>query len=114
MDVYNNRIGRGGVYVLTANLRPHPRMELEYQMTGDYIDSKEPVEGSSRILNERVQQLLMYWHFTARDSVRATWQSQMVRRAPSLWTFPVPARENMETVSLVYGHRPSIHTTSKT
>ena len=111
VDVYNNRVGRGGVYVLTANLRPHPRMELEYQMTGDYIDSKEPVEGSSRILNERVQQLLMYWHFTARDSVRATWQSQRVRRAPSLWTFPVPARENMETVSLVYGRRPSIHTT---
>ena len=110
VDVYNNRIGRGAVYVLTANLRPHARMELEYQLNGDFIDSKEPVEGSSRILNERVQQLLMYWHFTARDSLRATWQSQMIRRAPSLWTIPVAARENLETVSLVYGHRPTIHT----
>jgi len=111
VDVYNNRVGRGGAYSLIANLRPHPRMELEYQMNGDFIDSKESVEGSSRILNERVQQLLMYWHFTARDSLRATWQSQMIRRAPSLWTFPVAARENMETMSVVYGHRPTIHTT---
>jgi hypothetical protein len=112
VDVYNNRVGRGGAYSLIANLRPHPRMELEYQMNGDFIDSREAVaDGSSRILTERVQQLLMYWHFTARDSLRATWQAQMVRRAPSLWTFPVPARENQETVSLVYGHRPTIHTT---
>jgi hypothetical protein len=110
VDVYNNRVGRGAAYNLTANFRPHQRWELEYQMSGDYIDSKEPVEGSKRILDERVQQVLMYWHFTARDSVRAIWQSQLIKRAPSLWTFPVTSRDDTETVSLVYGHRPTIHT----
>jgi hypothetical protein len=111
VDVYNNRVGKGAAYSLIANFRPHQRMELEYTMNGDYIDVREPVEGSPRVLNERVQQVLMYWHFTARDSVRAIWQSQMTRRAPSLWDQPVAARENVETVSLVYGHRPTIHTT---
>jgi hypothetical protein len=111
LDVFNNRIGKGGAYSLIANLRPHPRMELEYQLNGDFIDSREPVQGSARILTERAQQVLMYWHFTAQDSVRATWQSQMVRRAPSLWVSPVAARENTDTWSLVFGHRPTIHTT---
>jgi hypothetical protein len=111
LDVANNRIGKGAYFSIQANLRPHPRAEVEYRIDNDFIDSLESVEGSSRIITQRAQQLLAIWHFTARDSLRAIWQSQSVRRAPSLFEQPVPARENTETFSLVYGHYRAIGTT---
>ena len=69
------------------------------------IDSREPVEGSKRIVEQRIQQVLGIWHFSARDSLRLIWQASDVRRSPSLWLQPVSAHERTETVSLVYGHR---------
>ena len=110
VDVANNRVGKGAFFALQANIRPHARAEVEYRIDNDFIDSREPVTGSDRILNQRVQQLLAIWHFTARDSVRGIFQSVGIKRAPSLWEQPVPARENTETVSLVYGHRRGIGT----
>jgi hypothetical protein len=111
VDVVNNRVGKGAYVTVQANLRPHQRAEVEYRIDNDTINAREPVEGSRRILTQRVQQLLALWHFTARDSVRTIWQSVSTRRAPSLWEVPVSARENSETLSLVYGHRRGIGTT---
>ncbi len=108
VDVANNRVGRGAFFTVQANVRPHPRAEIEYRIDNDFIDSLESVEGSKRILAQRVQQVLAIWHFSARDSLRTIFQSTAIRRAPSLWEQPVPARENSETVSLVYGHRRGI------
>lgn len=110
VDVSNNRVGRGVYYSIQANVRPHPRAEIEYRIDNDFIDSLVSVEGSKRVLAQRVQQLLAIWHFSARDSVRAIYQSTAIRRAPSLWEQPVSARENSETVSIVYGHRRGIGT----
>jgi hypothetical protein len=110
VDVANNRIGKGAFFTFQANLRPHQRAEVEYRIDNDTIDSREPVAGSKRIITQRVQQLLAIWHFTARDSLRTIWQSTFTRRAPSLWEQPVSARENSETISLVYGHRRGIGT----
>jgi hypothetical protein len=108
--VANNRVGRGAFYTIQANLRPHPRAELEYRIDNDFIDSLEPGAGSRRILAQRVQQVLAIWHFSARDSLRTIYQSTAIRRAPSLWAEAVSARENSETLSLVYGHRRGIGT----
>jgi hypothetical protein len=108
VDVANNRVGRGYFVTLQANVRPHARAELEYRIDNDVIESKEPVEGSKRILGQRAQQLLAIWHFTARDSLRAIVQSSWVKRAPSLWESPVSPREKTDTLSLVYGHRRGI------
>jgi hypothetical protein len=111
LDVANNRIGPGVLYTLQLSLRPHPRLELEYRIDDDYVDSPVPVEGSRRIIDERAQQVLAIWHFNARDSLRAIWQATATRRAPSLWEQPVAARENTDTLSLVYGHYHRIGTT---
>ncbi|MBK8324383.1 MAG: carbohydrate binding family 9 domain-containing protein [Betaproteobacteria bacterium] len=108
VDVASNRIGKGVYAMLMANLRPHPRAELEYRIDNDFIDSREAVEGSKRILAQRAQQVLAIWHFTARDSVRTIWQANWVRRAPSLWEEAVSSRESSDTLSLVYGHRRGI------
>jgi hypothetical protein len=110
VDVANNRIGKGAFFTFQASLRPHARAELEYRIDNDTIDSKEPVEGSKRIITQRVQQVLALWHFSARDSVRTIWQESWIRRAPSLWEAPVSAREETQTVSVVYGHRRGIGT----
>lgn len=110
VDVANNRVGKGAYVTFQASLRPHARAEVEYRIDNDTIDSLQPVEGSKRIITQRVQQLLAIWHFTARDSVRTIWQSTFTRRAPSLWEQPVSARENGETISVVYGHRRGIGT----
>jgi hypothetical protein len=110
VDVANNRVGKGTFVTVQANLRPHQRAEVEYRIDNDTIDSREPVEGSKRILTQRIQQLLAIWHFTARDSVRTIWQSVATRRAPSLWEQPVSARDKVETVSVVFGHRRGIGT----
>jgi hypothetical protein len=111
LDVANNRIGPGALYSLQVSMRPHARAEVEYRIDDDYVDSREPVEGSRRIIAQRAQQLLALWHFTARDSLRAIWQSVAVRRAPSLWREAVAGHERTQTVSLVYGHYHRIGTT---
>jgi hypothetical protein len=108
VDVANNRVGKGVYAMLMANLRPHPRAELEYRIDNDFIDSREPVEGSARILAQRAQQVLAIWHFTARDSLRTIWQASWIRRAPSLWEQPVSSREKTDALSVVYGHRQGI------
>ena len=105
VDVLNNRAGKGHFYTVRANLRPHPRAELEYRIDNDTIDACEPVACSNRILRQRVRQLLGIWHFTARDSLRTIWQSTSTRRAPTLWEEPVSAYDRAETISVVYGHR---------
>ena len=111
VDVFNNRLGKGAFVTVQANLRPHPRAEIEYRIDSDHIDSREPVEGSDRILLQRVQQLLAIWHLTPRDSLRAIWQLDSRRRAASLWEDPVPHYERYETVSFTYGHRRGLHAT---
>lgn len=111
VDVANNRVGKGSFVTVQANLRPHQRAELEYRVDNDVIDSREPVEGSKRILRQRVQQVLAMWHFSARDSVRTIWQAVSTRRAASLWEDPVSHKDNSQTVSVVYGHRRGIGTT---
>ena len=108
VDVANNRVGRGLYAMVMANVRPHARAELEYRIDNDFIDSREPVEGSKRILTQRAQQVLAIWHFTARDSLRTIWQQGWVRRAPSLWEEPVSSRETSDTLSVVFGHRQGI------
>ena len=105
LDVFNNRIGKGYFLGVQASVRPHARAEIEYRLDDDVIDSREPVEGSRRIVEQRIQQVIGIWHLTARDSLRLIWQASDVRRAPSLWLQPVSAHERTETVSLVYGHR---------
>jgi hypothetical protein len=105
VDVINNRVGKGAYVNVIANLRPHPRAELEYRIDNDWIDMREPVEGSARIIGQRAQQVVALWHFSARDSLRTIWQSAWVRRAPSLWEAPVSSREKSDTLSVVYGHR---------
>jgi hypothetical protein len=111
VDVANNRVGKGAFYSVQASVRPHERAEIEYRIDNDTIDSREPVEGSKRILLQRVQQAIAIWHFTARDSLRTIWQHSSTRRAPSLWESAVSARDNADTVSVVYGHRRTIGTT---
>lgn len=108
VDVANNRVGKGMYALLMANLRPHHRAEVEYRIDNDYIDAREPVEGSKRILAQRSQRLLAIWHFTPRDSLRAIWQAGWVKRAASLWSEPVSHREKSDAVSVVYGHRRGI------
>lgn len=108
VDVANNRVGRGMYAMLMANVRPHPRAEIEYRIDNDFIDSREPVEGSKRILAQRAQQVLAIWHFTARDSLRTIWQAGWVRRSPSLWEEPVSSREKTDALSVVFGHRQGI------
>ena len=110
VDVANNRVGRGAFYTIQAKIRPHRRAEIEYRIDNDFIDSVEAVAGSKRILTQRVQQILAIWHFSARDSLRNIYQSTAIRRSPSLWEQAVSARENSETISLVYGHRRGIGT----
>ena len=105
LDVFNNRIGKGYFLGIQASVRPHARAEIEYRLDDDVIDSREPVEGSKRIVEQRIQQVIGIWHFSARDSLRLIWQASDVRRAPSLWLQPVSAHERTETVSIVYGHR---------
>ncbi|HUP29618.1 MAG TPA: carbohydrate binding family 9 domain-containing protein [Usitatibacter sp.] len=111
IDYANNRIGKGAYLGMTANMRPHPRAEVEYRVDHDHIDSREPVAvGSKRILGETSQQLLALWHFSARDSLRTIWQSSIVKRGPSLWERPVASRDDASTISIVYGHRRGIGT----
>ena len=109
-DVANSRVGTGYFMLFLANMRPHARAEVEYRIENDVIDSKQDVAGSKRIILQRAQQMLALWHFSARDSVRTIMQHSSVRRAPSLWEFPVSAREKSSTVSIVYGHRRGIGT----
>ncbi len=109
-DVINNRIGRGYLFSTTATLRLTDRWELEPRLDNSVIDSKEPVTGSRRVLQERAVQLKSIYHFSPRDTLRFIGQYNGVRRAPSLYAVPVSAFQKNEIASIVYGHRRGLGT----
>lgn len=111
LDVANNRIGKGVYVGASARLRPSNRIEIEPRIDDAWIDSLEPTNGGKRILHERAMQLLGIYHLNAQDSLRMIWQRSTVKRAPSLWNFPVSAVDRQQTMSLVYAHRRSLNAT---
>jgi hypothetical protein len=111
LDVANNRIGKGVYFGANARLRPTNRIEIEPRIDDAWIDSMESGSGGKRIIHERALQMLGIYHLNPQDSMRVIWQRSFVKRAPSLWSFPVTAVDRQQTVSLVYAHRRSLNAT---
>jgi hypothetical protein len=109
-DVANNRIGRGYIINASAKLRLAERLTIEPRIDESVVNSKQAVVGSSIILRERAVQINSVYNFTSRDDLRAILQYNGVRRAPSLYQFPIAPFTKTETVSIVYGHRRSVGT----
>lgn len=99
VDVDASRLGRGGMVIASARVRPGDRIELEPAYSASWISDQ-----GARIYTEQLAQLNAIYHLSARDTVRITAQRTQVRREPSFYPFPVPALQKSSLGSLVYHH----------
>ena len=109
LDVEADRVGRGAVLLLEANLRG----ALSHRWGGDWgIESQQRWQQSfvnapdgSRALTETNARWLGVLHLSARDALRVVWQASRLQRAADASVALVAADELTVTTSLVYQHR---------
>lgn len=102
IDYENGRLGRGGLVSAFARWRPFDRFEMEQEYSRFWVDASGGDVG--RIYTEDTLSWTSILHFGARDTLRAIWQRDAIRRNPNAYPVPVDVRGGSEELSLVYAH----------
>ena len=102
VDYENGRLGRGGLVSMFARWRPFDRFEMEQEYSRFWVDARDG--SNDRIYAEDTLSWTSILHFSARDTLRAIWQRDAIRRNPNAYPVPVDVRGGSEELSLVYAH----------
>jgi hypothetical protein len=103
-DVSNVRVGTGGTLAATALVRPTEHIGLDLLAERRWID--ETVDGQSgRLFTAQTARVKATYVFNARMLVRLIGQYVEVTRDPSLWTFPVAAKEGGFAGSALFSYK---------
>jgi Domain of unknown function (DUF5916) len=103
-DVSNVRVGTGGTIGVAALVRPTSHLGLDLLGERQWID--ETVNGrSGRLFTAQTARVKATYVFTARMLVRLIGQYVEIERDPSLWTFPVPAKEGGFAGSALFSYK---------
>ncbi len=103
-DVSNVRVGTGGTVAFAALVRPTDHLGLDLVGERQWID--ETVDGrSGRLFTAQTARLKATYVFTARMLVRLIGQYVEITRDPSLWTFPVAAKEGGFAGSALFSYK---------
>jgi hypothetical protein len=105
LDVDADRVGRGAMLLLEANLRgalPNGwGVESQQRFQQSFVDA--PAGG--RALTETNARWLGVLHFSARDALRVVWQGSRLKRAADAGVPLDAADERTATTSVVFQHR---------
>jgi hypothetical protein len=104
IDIEGARLGKGGIAILSARLRPFDWLEFEPIYTATWVNGKDGVIDGKRLYTEQALQLNGIYHFGVHDSLRMILQRASTKRDAALYAFPIPAQSTRGTTSLVYGH----------
>lgn len=108
VDVEGARVGRGGTLTLSGRLRPSDRFELEPTWSANWIAGKEGSIDGRRLYTEQAAQLNGIFHAGPHDTLRVILQQARTRRDAALYPVAVTPESRSGTVSVVYGHTPSL------
>ncbi|WP_181373169.1 carbohydrate binding family 9 domain-containing protein [Massilia glaciei] len=104
IDIEGARLGRGGLAMLYARLRPFEWLEFEPTYSATWVDGRGALVDGRRLYTEQALQLKGIYHIGARDTVRMILQRARTKRDPSLYANPVEGESSRGTTSFVYGH----------
>ena len=105
LDVAADRVGRGAMLLLEANLRgslPNAwGIESEQRFQESFVNAPD----GRRALTESNARWLGVLHFSARDSLRVVWQGTRFERVANASVALGAAAEQTATTSIVFQHR---------
>jgi hypothetical protein len=103
-DVSNVRVGTGGTLRLNALLRPNEHLGVELLAEREWID--ETVDGrAGRLFAALVARVKAVYVFNARMLIRLIGQYVETTRDPTLWTFPVLAKDGGFAGSALFSYK---------
>jgi hypothetical protein len=105
VDLAGARVGRGGSVTALATLRPEDHLTLELNSGFSWLDVDADQRSAARLFNAQVQRLKAVYTFNPRMFVRLIGQYVETERDPSLYPFPVPAREAYFAGSALFSYR---------
>ena len=92
IDFDNAREGTGATILASAQIRPTEHLELRANGSWRWVDIDEPT-ASGRLFTAQVERLRATYSFNARSFVRVIGQYVDTKRDPTLYTFPIAARD---------------------
>ncbi|MES2296695.1 MAG: DUF5916 domain-containing protein [Pseudomonadota bacterium] len=104
VDVDAARLGRGGLVLAYAKLRPADRFACEASYSSSWIHGPGLAGADVRAYRERALQLNGIYHLGEHDTLRMTLQRSQVLRDPAFYAAPVAARQRTAVTSFVYTH----------
>lgn len=105
IDLDNVREGDGWGASLEAALRSRRHFELRVNAARNVLDVDPPGSASGRLFTADVVRLKAVWTFTPRFYVRYIVQLRRTERNPTLYTFPVEAKSEDVTSSLLIAYK---------
>ena len=93
VDFDNAREGTGSTIVTGITLRPSRHLELRNDASRRVVDVDDPTLGSGRLFTAWVERLRGTYAFDSRSFVRLVGQYVETSRDPSLYTFPISAKD---------------------
>ena len=93
VDFDNAREGTGSTIITGITLRPNRHLELRNDASRRVLDVDDPAVGSGRLFTAWVERLRGTWAFNSRSFIRLVGQYVETTRDPSLYTFPISAKD---------------------
>ncbi|HEV7240644.1 MAG TPA: DUF5916 domain-containing protein [Thermoanaerobaculia bacterium] len=100
IDFDNGREGEGLSLSISANVRPHDRLDLQFFMARDTVD----VDGG-RLFTAMVERVRGQYSFSAKSLVRVIAQYVTTDYNPALYNFPVPEQDGSFLGSVLYSYK---------
>ena len=102
VDVATDTLAKSAFFGITANTRPHERVELEWKVSDFRLND---VTSSRWRLHEYSMQLVGVGYITARDTLRLIAQQTLAKRNAEFYDFAVTPRYKSHAISMVYSHK---------
>lgn len=104
IDFANGREGTGASVTATASVRPGAHVELSNSASGRWLNVDAGAR-SGRLFSAYVERLRGTYMFNSRCFVRLIGQYVTTRRDPSLYTFPVAAKDEGFSASALFAYK---------
>ncbi|HEY7409721.1 MAG TPA: DUF5916 domain-containing protein [Vicinamibacteria bacterium] len=105
IDVEGGRVGTGASVQVTASIRPDPHLTFDLVAARRWLDVPTAGGPKARLFTADVQRLKATWSFNARAFLRLIGQYLNTENDPSLYPFPVAAREAGFSGSALFSYR---------
>lgn len=104
-DVLGVRPGKGGFGEAHATVRATRHLELALNYSRRWSDLDESVDAGERLFTAEVARVKATYTFTSRAFLRVIAQNELFRSDPSLYSFPLPRRDELFSSSALFAYQ---------